>query len=57
MRVPPAQAYALRDALEAKDHPYEWMYKENEGHGFYKPENNIERWTRMLQFLDKHIDG
>lgn len=57
VRVPPEQAYALRDALEAKDHPYEWMYKENEGHGFYKPENNIERWTRMLQFLDKHIDG
>jgi len=57
VRVPPAQAYALRDALDAKDHPYEWMYKENEGHGFYKPENNIERWTRMLQFLDKHIDG
>ncbi|RUO45107.1 alpha/beta hydrolase family protein [Idiomarina aquatica] len=57
VRVPPEQAYALRDALEAKDHPYEWMYKENEGHGFYKPENNIERWTRMLQFLDQHIDG
>ncbi|MDV6317010.1 S9 family peptidase [Idiomarina sp. HP20-50] len=55
VRVPPAQAYALRDALEANDHPYEWMFKENEGHGFYKPENNVERWTRMLTFLDKHI--
>lgn len=57
VRVPPEQAYALKDALEAKDHPYEWLYKEGEGHGFYKPENNIERWTRMLQFIDKHMDG
>ena len=57
VRVPPEQAYALRDALEAKNHPYEWMFKESEGHGFYKPENNIERWTRMLQFIDKHMDG
>jgi len=29
--------------------------KSGEGHGFYKPENNIERWTEMLDFLDKHI--
>lgn len=55
VRVPPEQAYALRDALEENDHPYEWMFKDSEGHGFYKPENNIERWTRMLTFLDKHI--
>lgn len=55
VRVPPEQAYALRDALEEHEHPYEWMFKDNEGHGFYKPENNIERWTRMLTFLDKHI--
>ncbi|MGM0630810.1 MAG: prolyl oligopeptidase family serine peptidase [Pseudomonadota bacterium] len=55
VRVPPEQAYELRDALEEHDHPYEWMFKDNEGHGFYKPENNIERWTRMLTFLDKHI--
>ncbi|QZN91532.1 alpha/beta hydrolase family protein [Idiomarina abyssalis] len=55
VRVPPKQAYALRDALEERDHPYEWMFKDSEGHGFYKPENNIERWTRMLTFLDKHI--
>ncbi|MDP5208030.1 prolyl oligopeptidase family serine peptidase [Alishewanella sp. SMS9] len=29
--------------------------KEKEGHGFYKPENNVERWQKMLAFFDKYI--
>jgi len=53
-RVPKEQAFALRDALDAKGHPYEWMMKAGEGHGFYKPENNVERWEAMINFLDKH---
>ncbi|MDN7124587.1 S9 family peptidase [Pseudidiomarina sp. 1APP75-32.1] len=55
VRVPEAHAFALRDALKERDHPYEWMYKEAEGHGFYKPENNVERWQKMLAFFDKYI--
>jgi len=54
VRVPKDHAFALRDALEARNHPYEWMMKSGEGHGFYKPENNVERWEAMLKFLDKH---
>ncbi|MGQ8366986.1 alpha/beta hydrolase family protein [Glaciecola sp. 1036] len=53
-RVPKEQAFALKAALDAKNHPYEWMMKDGEGHGFYKPENNVERWEAMLKFLDKH---
>lgn len=56
VRVPPAHAYALRDELKERNHPYEWMFKETEGHGFYNPDNNVERWQRMLTFLDKHIN-
>ncbi len=53
-RVPKEHAFALRDALKKRNHPYEWMMKSGEGHGFYKPENNIERWTAMLEFLNKY---
>lgn len=56
VRVPPEHAYRLRDALKERNHTYEWLFKEGEGHGFYKPENNIERWKKMLVFIDKHIN-
>ncbi|MGQ4276418.1 prolyl oligopeptidase family serine peptidase [Pseudidiomarina sp. E22-M8] len=55
VRVPEAHAFGLRDALKERNHPYEWMYKEAEGHGFYKPENNVERWQKMLAFFDQYI--
>nr|WP_241664474.1 S9 family peptidase [Ningiella ruwaisensis] len=53
-RVPKEQAFALRDELEKHNKPYQWMMKSGEGHGFYKPENNIERWTEMLKFFNQH---
>lgn len=53
-RVPKEHAFALRDALEKRNHPYEWLMKAKEGHGFFKSENNVERWDAMLKFLDKY---
>ncbi|MCH8491835.1 MAG: S9 family peptidase [Idiomarina sp.] len=55
VRVPLIQAERLRDALEERNHSLEWMVKEDEGHGFYKPEHNVERWQRMLRFFDRYI--
>lgn len=54
-RVPIEHANRLRDALEEREHPYEWMVKSREGHGFFNPDNNVERWERMLDFLDRYI--
>lgn len=54
-RVPLIQAEVLKKAFDERGHPYEWLVKQKEGHGFYKPENNIERWQRMLAFLEKHM--
>ncbi|WP_372628158.1 alpha/beta hydrolase family protein, partial [Arsukibacterium sp.] len=54
-RVPIIHANRLREELEKRNHPYEWLVKEKEGHGFYKPENNVERWQKMLAFFDKYI--
>ncbi len=55
IRVPKEHAFRLRDALKERNHPYLWMMKAGEGHGFYNPDNNIERWEEMLKFFDKYI--
>ncbi len=54
-RVHVQNAYDLAEALDKKGHPYEYMVKPNEGHGFYDLDNRIELYTKMEQFLKKHI--
>jgi dipeptidyl aminopeptidase/acylaminoacyl peptidase len=54
-RVPIIHANRLKEELEKRGHPYQWLVKEKEGHGFFKPENNVERWQKMLAFFDKYI--
>ncbi len=53
-RVPVAQADALRDALDKRKVSYEWLLKDKEGHGFYRTDNKVELYTKMLAFLDAH---
>ncbi|WP_293373692.1 S9 family peptidase [Nevskia sp.] len=55
VRVPFSQATALRKALDRRQHPYQWMAKKGEGHGFAKPENREEFLTRLVAFLDQHL--
>ncbi len=55
-RVPIEQAYALRDALDAANKPYEWMALKKEGHGFYNDENRAELYARLLDFIGRHLD-
>ncbi|MFZ9039914.1 MAG: prolyl oligopeptidase family serine peptidase [Gammaproteobacteria bacterium] len=54
-RVDIEHANRLRDGLEELGKPYEWLVKPKEGHGFYRPENRLELYERMLTFLAKHI--
>lgn len=54
-RTPISHANALREALEKRNHPYEWLVKEKEGHGFVKPEHNVELWQKSVDFLNRHI--
>lgn len=54
-RVPPSHAEALRDALEDKGKSFEWLYKPNEGHGFYDDDNRKEVAEKLLAFFGKHI--
>lgn len=54
-RVPPIQGQSLHDALLKRNIAHEWIYKPNEGHGFYDEANVAELMQRMVQFLDRHI--
>ncbi len=54
-RVPPEQAHLLKAALDKRNMPYEWMFKEKEGHGFFNEDNKVEFYQRTLDFLNKHL--
>ncbi|MGB4860276.1 MAG: S9 family peptidase [Dokdonella sp.] len=54
-RAPSAHSEGLRSALTKNGAEVDWLYKANEGHGFYKQENKIELYERMLAFLDANI--
>ncbi|BDF93948.1 S9 family peptidase [Pseudoalteromonas sp. KAN5] len=55
VRVPKEHAFRLKSELDKRNLPYEWLMKDGEGHGFYNPDNQVELWSKMLKFLDKHI--
>ncbi|WP_343631429.1 alpha/beta fold hydrolase [Roseateles sp.] len=55
-RVPIEQTRLMVDALKKAGKPPEMvMIKEGEGHGYGKLENNIDLYTEMLKFLERHI--
>ncbi|WP_082679694.1 S9 family peptidase [Paucibacter sp. KCTC 42545] len=55
-RTPLEQTKAMISALSEAGKPAELvMIKAGEGHGYGKVENNVELYTRMLEFLDRHI--
>lgn len=43
--------------LKSAGVPVETLYKRTEGHGFYKPENQKEYYTRLLAFFNRHLGG
>ncbi|MCE9659977.1 MAG: S9 family peptidase [Burkholderiales bacterium] len=56
IRTPPEQTRAMVSALErAGNPPKAVIIKSEEGHGFGRVENNVELYTRMLDFLDENI--
>jgi dipeptidyl aminopeptidase/acylaminoacyl peptidase len=53
--VPPVHAQRMRSALDKHGVAYEWLYKSDEGHGFYDEKNSAELYERVTQFLDRYI--
>ena len=54
-RVVRKHAEWLRSEMKSADKPFEWLLRENEGHGFRKEENRLELYTRMGDFFAKFL--
>ena len=55
VRAPLEHAKRMREALIAAGNPPEWILRGAEVHGFYKPADRVEAYSRMLDFLDRNI--
>jgi dipeptidyl aminopeptidase/acylaminoacyl peptidase len=53
--APKEHAFRMRDALAAAGKAPEWMYIDYEGHGFYDTENATAVYTKLEDFLKRHI--
>jgi len=55
VRVPVGHAERLRQAMGRLGKPYQWMVKEEEGHGFFSVDNRVALYDAALEFLNRHI--
>jgi len=53
-RTPLEQAEVLIEQLEKHKKTYEWFEMKNEGHNFYKTENRVIYYEKVMSFLNKH---
>jgi dipeptidyl aminopeptidase/acylaminoacyl peptidase len=54
-RAPISQANNLREKLDESGVVYEWLYKRNEGHGFFDEENRTEFYDSLVSFFNKNL--
>lgn len=54
-RVDVKHFHAMEKALKARNHPYETLLIDREGHGFANEKNRAEYLRRVEAFLEKHI--
>jgi len=56
-RVKKAESDQIVEALRERGIPVEYIVKDDEGHGFVKPENRLDVYRAMERFLAKHLGG
>jgi dipeptidyl aminopeptidase/acylaminoacyl peptidase len=56
-RTPIEHTEAMEKALRKAGKQVEAVYYPTEGHGFYKPENELEFYGKLLNFLHRNIGG
>jgi dipeptidyl aminopeptidase/acylaminoacyl peptidase len=54
-RVPLVHGEKMRAALIAAGNKPEWVVYEDEGHGWVRPRNKVDFWTKVEVFLDKNL--
>ncbi len=55
--TPIEQSKDMEKALKAAGVPVETLYYSQEGHGFYTEEHRREFYTKLLNFLSRHLGG
>jgi dipeptidyl aminopeptidase/acylaminoacyl peptidase len=56
-RVKKSESDQIVEALRARDVPVEYIVKDDEGHGFVKPENKRDVYRAVERFLAAHLGG
>eukprot|EP00884_Botryococcus_braunii_P002106 jgi/Botrbrau1/11897/Bobra.0171s0008.1 len=56
-RVKKAESDQIYEAMKAKGLDVEYYLYEDEGHGFARPPNRLDFFSRVDQFLAKHLGG
>jgi dipeptidyl aminopeptidase/acylaminoacyl peptidase len=56
-RVKLSESEQVAAALQARGMPVEFVVYPDEGHGFNRPENNLDWAGRVERFLAKHLGG
>lgn len=56
-RVKQAESEQIVAAMKEKGIPYEYLLYEDEGHGFVRPENRIDFYSKAEAFLAKQLGG
>lgn len=56
-RVVQAESDQIVDAARARGVPVAYAVKDDEGHHFVNPENNIDVYREAVRFLDRHLGG
>jgi len=54
-RVPLYHGNKFRDAVAGHNKQVEWVVYQDEGHGWTRPQNRFDFWTRVEKFLARHI--
>ncbi|WP_309662126.1 S9 family peptidase [Sphingomonas sp.] len=57
IRVPAGQARQVVEALKAKGNVVDSVFYPEEGHGFYKRENQQDSLKRTVEWFDKYLKG
>ena len=54
-RVTPEESEQVVASLRQRNHPVEYLLFPDEGHGFFKLENEIAAYTKAAEFIEKYL--
>lgn len=57
VRVVKAESDNIVEALRARGVDVEYLVKDDEGHGFLNPENQVDLYRATERFLARHLGG